>query len=171
MKHNQIFAVIAAATVLGLASCNANKADNNEATETEVTETTVEAPEATAEEADPAPASFTLSDAQRKALTDAKLVSDDAFAKPVFLDFNATWCGPCREFGPYFEAAAEKYKNVATFAAIDVDNYGEVANAFGIQAIPAMIAIVPGGNAVMYVGTDGLVGEGAFDSIVEGMLM
>lgn len=108
-----------------------------------------------------------LTGAQKAALLASKLVDESNFGKSIFIDFNATWCGPCRQFAPYFEAAAQKYAGKASFIAVDVDEYGDVANAFGVQSIPTMIALMPDGKYVTYIGTQGLVGDGAFDGIVK----
>ena len=52
-------------------------------------------------------------------------------AKPVFLDFWADWCGPCKMLGPTFERLAEKYGEKVTFAKVNVDEMPDVANKFG----------------------------------------
>ena len=39
----------------------------------------------------------------------------------VLVDFWATWCGPCRQFGPIFEEASEKFTDVV-FGKIDTDD-------------------------------------------------
>lgn len=139
---------------LSLASCAGNKTQQAE----EVAE------EVTVVEEDNTPV---LSTEQKNALIASALVTADDFSHTVFIDFNATWCGPCRQFAPFFEAAAEKYGDRAKFIAVDVDQYGDVANAFGVQSIPTMIAVQPDGKYVTYVGTAELVGDGAFDAIVE----
>lgn len=104
---------------------------------------------------------------QKAALVNAKLLTDGDFAKPVFVDFNATWCGPCRQFAPFFDEAAKNYGEQATFLSIDVDEYTDVATAFGVNSIPNVFVILPTGEMKSYVGTDGLVGPGEFDTIVE----
>jgi thioredoxin 1 len=67
--------------------------------------------------------------------------------KPVFLDFWADWCGPCKMLGPTFERLAEKYGEQVTFAKVNVDEMPDVANKFAIRSIPTLI-LLQGGNVV-----------------------
>ncbi len=55
----------------------------------------------------------------------------------VFIDFWASWCGPCRMFGPVFEEASEKHKDIA-FAKVNTEEAQDVAAAFGVQSIPTL---------------------------------
>ena len=41
--------------------------------------------------------------------------------KPVFCDFWASWCGPCRMLAPVFEDLSDKYEEKAVFVKIDID--------------------------------------------------
>ena len=56
----------------------------------------------------------------------------------VILDFWAEWCGPCKRFGPVFEAASEKFPGVV-FGKVDTEDQQELAGAFGIQSIPTLM--------------------------------
>ena len=56
----------------------------------------------------------------------------------VFVDFWATWCGPCRAFGPTFEAASEENPDIV-FGKIDIDANQDLASAAGIQAVPTLM--------------------------------
>ena len=53
------------------------------------------------------------------------------------VDFNATWCGPCRMLGPILDELSDELDDVEFFAC-DVDENGDLAQAFGIQNIPAV---------------------------------
>lgn len=63
---------------------------------------------------------------------------------PVLIDFWAPWCGPCRMMGPIIEQLAEEYEGKAKVGKVNVDEEGELSQAFGVMSIPTIVLIKDG---------------------------
>ena len=61
----------------------------------------------------------------------------------VFVDFWAGWCGPCLQFAPNYEAAAEANPDL-TFAKVDTEDQQQLAAAMNITSIPTIMAFKDG---------------------------
>ena len=62
---------------------------------------------------------------------------DSAISSGVaIVDFNATWCGPCRMLAPVLEELSQELAEKASFYAVDVDDNQEIAARYGIASIP-----------------------------------
>jgi thioredoxin 1 len=56
----------------------------------------------------------------------------------MLVDFWASWCGPCRNFAPVFEAASERHAGVV-FGKVDTEDQPELAGYFQISSIPTLM--------------------------------
>ena len=67
--------------------------------------------------------------------------------KPVFVDFWATWCGPCSMVAPIVDELAKEYDGKVNFVKVDVDQNNELASKNKILSIPTL-AIFKNGQIV-----------------------
>ncbi|MDI1495010.1 MAG: Thioredoxin [Cenarchaeum symbiont of Oopsacas minuta] len=58
---------------------------------------------------------------------------------PVFVDFWAEWCGPCRMVSPVVEELAGEYDGKVNFVKVNVDEAGDVASKYSVFSIPTLI--------------------------------
>lgn len=72
--------------------------------------------------------------------------------KPVFIDFWAEWCAPCKMYSPIFEKAAEKFEGSAVFAKVNVDESESLALANSIVSIPTTLVFKDGKEITRRVG-------------------
>lgn len=62
------------------------------------------------------------------------------------VDFNAVWCGPCRQYAPTFHAVARKMAGKANFLSVNVDSCRSIAETYVGQFIPQTTVITPDGR-------------------------
>ena len=65
----------------------------------------------------------------------------------VIVDFWASWCGPCMQFGPTFEEVSEEHPDIV-FAKVNTEEQQELAQYFSIQSIPTLMVFRE--NIVLY---------------------
>ena len=87
----------------------------------------------------------------------AKQTIDRDFERSVaegvtLVDFNASWCGPCRAQEPILRDLEKTYAGRATVTAIDIDAHQALAFALGIQSIPTLIIFKDGKEKKRFIG-------------------
>lgn len=73
--------------------------------------------------------------------------------KPAIIDFTAKWCGPCQRIAPILDELAKEYGESIVIYKVDIDKNPELAKAFGISSIPAIMYIPTKGKPSMTVGS------------------
>jgi len=81
----------------------------------------------------------------------------------VLVDFWASWCGPCRMFGPIFEKVSEDHPDIV-FAKVDTEAEPELAGAFRIMSIPTLMVIR---DRVVLFNQPGAIPEAALRDLID----
>ncbi len=68
-----------------------------------------------------------------------KDVLEKSKTTPVFVDFWAPWCGPCRIVSPIVEELAGEYQGKMVFTKINVDEAPQIAHQYQVMSIPTLM--------------------------------
>ena len=84
-----------------------------------------------------------------KEITSTQQFEQDVLSSsnPVFVDFWAEWCGPCRAVSPAVEELSGEYKDKVNFVKVNVDQNNELSQKYGIFSIPTL-AIFENGKVI-----------------------
>jgi thioredoxin 1 len=126
--------------LLLLAACSNNSASNTEKETTTVQDKPAPTADTPAAKPVAAPEKSVAGWQGVQEITDAsftqKILSNPGL---TIVDFNATWCGPCKKLKPIFTKAAEKFSGQASFASIDTDANPTVSMLYKVESIPLLL--------------------------------
>ena len=94
-------------------------------------------------------------------------VVDRSRTVPVIVDLWADWCEPCRQLTPLLDKAVAETGGAVELAKVDIEKNPGVAQAFRVQSIPAVYAMVDGQVADGFLGAQG---EAAVREFVQRLL-
>ena len=73
-------------------------------------------------------------------------------SKVALIDFNATWCGPCKMLAPILKELSAEYVGQVDFYGCDVDENQYLAQKFGVMSIPMLVLLKDGEPVAQTVG-------------------
>jgi len=86
---------------------------------------------------------------------------------PVFVDFWAEWCGPCRMVSPVIEELANEYAGKINFVKVNVDENNELASKYNVFSIPTLALFSKGQVIAQQVGA---ASKGSYKNMIDSAL-
>lgn len=87
-----------------------------------------------------------------KKINEQEFVSEAKAADVAVVDFNATWCGPCKMLAPVLENVSEELGDQVKFYSVDVDDCPELAAEYRVQSVPCLVLMKKGAFADQSIG-------------------
>lgn len=156
MKTIYRFMTMAAAAMLMIVACGNSNAKNNDKKKVEATKTT---------------AVKELNDAEFNRLVYNVTAEELAYLgdKPAIVDFTAKWCGPCQRISPILDELSKEYEGEIVIYKVDIDKCQKLAQAFGVNSVPAILYIPLDDKPAMTIGArDKAKFKSEIDSILLG---
>jgi thioredoxin 1 len=85
--------------------------------------------------------------------------------RPVVVDFTAQWCGPCQVLKPLLKEL--EADGTITLVMIDVDQHPQIAQRFGVVAIPRVLFVKDGQVKKSVTGTTGIDTKAKIEALVK----
>lgn len=79
-----------------------------------------------------------------KKINEQEFLSEAKTAEAAVVDFNATWCGPCKMLAPVLETVSEELSGKVQFYSVDVDECPELAAEYRVQSVPCLVMMKKG---------------------------
>ena len=79
-----------------------------------------------------------------KKVNEQEFLNEVKEADVAVVDFNATWCGPCRMLAPVLEAVSEELAGKVSFYSVDVDDCPGLAEEYRVQSVPNLVLLKKG---------------------------
>ncbi len=98
-------------------------------------------------------------------------LTDDNFTDHVegddilFVDFWASWCGPCQQFAPTYEAASQAHPDI-TFGSVNTEEQQGLSAAAGIRSIPTLMVFR---DKILVFSQPGALPAAGLDQVIEGV--
>lgn len=97
---------------------------------------------------------FSEENESMREITSAKALKKALRTGVVLVDFNASWCGPCRAQEPILAELASRYDSRINFTVVNIDDHRDLAAQFKIRSVPTLVIYKDGVEKLRLVGLE-----------------